>query len=54
MGRGESTLIYRSFEARIALGDNVALLKSFIEPAAVSFILSTSILLVHIVKQCAL
>jgi hypothetical protein len=38
MGRVENTLIYGSFEARIALGKSVALLNSSIEPIAVSFI----------------
>jgi hypothetical protein len=38
VGRGESTLIFGSFETRIALGQSVALLKSFVEPIAVSFL----------------
>ncbi len=40
----------RSFEARIAPGESVALLKFFVEPATVSFFLSTSIMSIHIPK----
>jgi hypothetical protein len=38
VGREENTLIYGSFETRIARGVSVALLKSSIELVAVSFI----------------
>jgi hypothetical protein len=38
VGRGESTLIFGSFETRIALGESVALLKAFVEPTAISFL----------------
>jgi len=38
VGRGESTSIFGSFETRIALGENVALLKAFVEPIAISFL----------------
>jgi hypothetical protein len=38
MGRGENTLIFGSSEARIALGKSVALVKSYVEHATISFI----------------
>jgi hypothetical protein len=38
VGRGKNTLIFGSFEARHALKENVTLLKSFVEPTAVSFL----------------
>jgi len=38
VGRGESTMIFGSFETRIALGESVALFKSFVEPTAISFL----------------
>jgi hypothetical protein len=38
MGKGENTLIFGSSKARITLGESVALVKSYVEHATISFI----------------